>query len=129
MRMLLAYLCIIFIAFCRLVLSGEVIAGTAGATPYFWRILDYGALGMFTVFLIFDRRHRDKRDEETSMRFHALDERILNAMKDNTAAMSIMTAAANEFKVEVGELKGILFTKPCLRPPGARTRESDRLDA
>lgn len=118
---------------CRMAAGGEGVFPSGNGDFNIWRLLDYGALGAFTVFLILDRRHRDKKDLETAQRFQDLDKEIvaltkdgITVSKDATVTMSIMTSAANELRASVNELKNVLYTKPCLRPPGSRTRDADR---
>lgn len=130
------------ISVCRIVFGGEP-PSPASSPPDLWRLLDYGALGLFTLCLLFDRWQRDKKeeqkekardaadaarlakDEKTAERFQELDNKLIAVNKDATVAMRIMTKAANELEASVHGLAKVLYTKPCLRPNETRSRETD----
>ena len=116
---------ILLVLACRVAFGSEAIATPAG-DPNFWRLLDYGALGIFTAYLVWDRHQRDKKDQKTADRFAAMDQKIVQVTQDAVVAMNIVSVAAAELRASVEELSKVLYTKPCLRPADARTRESDR---
>lgn len=115
--------------------GGEAVTATSGGDQFsLIKILEIGGPWLFLAWLINHNRERDKKDEASRKRFEAIDKEMIATSKDATIAMQIMAVAANELRSDVKELKAAidelrdaLYTKPCLRPPDARTRETDRI--
>lgn len=112
---------------CRVAFGGEGIVASTSGDLSIWRLLDYGALGAFVIFLVWDRRQRDREAQETARRFEIMDKEMVAANKDAAIAMAVMSTAANELRASVEKLSTVLYTKPCLRPSDAKTRDTDRL--
>lgn len=115
----------VMLILCRLALSGEVTHAPGSESLAFARVIDYGALGLFLGYMIWDRRKRDeldqKRDEkdrEVAERFQELDREVVKALTESTRVQSEICLALKE------QIR-LLYTKPCMRPDGTRTRDTD----
>ncbi len=90
---------------CRLALGGETpVPATTDPTGALFRLLtDFGALGVFIIYLIWQRKKDSEKKDEDSKRWYALDRELVGLVEKCTKAIVESTAVMSEIRLSIHE--------------------------
>lgn len=91
---------IALVAICRFALGGEGVTLSA-ADPLgaiFRLLVDFGALGAFIIFLIWDRKREHERRDSDNKRWHTMDQALFALVEKCTLAIAESTSAMCEIR-------------------------------
>lgn len=96
---------IAFVAVCRFACGGEGAAVATGEPlgAMFRLLSDFGALGVFIIYLVLQKREDVKRQDKASERWYAMDQALVGLVEKCTLAIAESTGAMCEIRQTIQE--------------------------
>lgn len=95
---------IALVAVCRFAEGGEGVTTATDPMHALFRLLtDFGALGVFIIYLIWQKREDGKKQQKDSERWYAMDQSLIGLVEKCTLAISESTSAICEIRTAMHE--------------------------
>lgn len=94
---------IALVVVCRFAHAGAVGPAADPLMSVFRLLADFGALGAFIVYLIWQKREDGKKQDEASKRWYSMDQSLFALVEKSTLAITESTGAISEIRVAIHE--------------------------